>query len=240
MTLIFATCYVDSDHRQRLFEHWMTLTTRLNPDADILVVDSHSPRLELGPEFVPYSRGLRSRRMLHSFSDNIGHLSRGGRDGWGRAFCFGLDAAVASGYRHVVHIEGDSLFRLPVQPIVEFMDRERINVLSTPVEGTTVSMPGWVETGLMFFRVAYLITSQLTQRYDWRSQRGFPTPEIVIRNMLDKDLHFAPWKATRGDKSQIDRENILSLDLDWVTHCWSEIEVYDQFLEAALLCVADQ
>jgi hypothetical protein len=42
-TLIFGTTYIDSPDREHLTHQWLMLTRHLNPDCDILMVDSASP-----------------------------------------------------------------------------------------------------------------------------------------------------------------------------------------------------
>jgi SAM-dependent methyltransferase len=234
-TLIFATTYVDCEDRAKLTDHWLTLTSRLNPDCDLMLVDSASPWPELIDEkrhgrFEAYASGATSRRMLHRFADNVGHLSRGGRDGWGRAFCFGLQAAIDCGYDYVAHIEGDSLFRLPITPIVRRMREENVDVASVPVKGMTRDMPGWVETGLMVFRTRYLVESDFIAKYDWPHRKESPTPELVVGRLVGNRIKLMPWRAWRGDKNEINHRNVLSLDLDWITHCHSDVWVYDRFV----------
>jgi hypothetical protein len=223
--LIFATTYVDSPHRKHLVDHWLDLHARLNPDCDFLIVDSNSPLL-FAQDFADCSQ--RSQRMLYRFPDNIGHLSRGGRDGWGRALCKGLEIAAVLDYDYAVHIEGDSLFRRPVRPIVDDMNMRGVDVLSTPVIGTRRQESGWVETGLMLFRVGYLLRSDFVARYDWPRRKPRPTPERVIHDLLGSHLVMMPWRAERGDKSQITAKNVA--ELDWVTHCWDDLSVYDSFV----------
>lgn len=220
--LVFGTTYVDSNDRVNLTNHWVNVHEKLNPDCDLLLVDSASPM----------SWESNERVEIFRFPDNIGHLSRRGRDGWGRAFCRGLQASVDRGYDFVVHIEGDSLFRLPVMPIVQQMIKNRMKASSTIVKGMRKDHDNWVETGLMFFDVNYLRTSNFIQKYDWMNRQERPTPEIIIKQILDNDLTIMPWKALRGDKNQINTENVLSLD--WVTHCHSDVWVYDVFAEDAM------
>jgi hypothetical protein len=236
-TLIFATTYVDCEDRARLTDHWLTLTGSLNPDCDLLLVDSASPWPELVDEkrhgrFETYAPGAAGRKMLHRFADNVGHLSRGGRDGWGRAFCFGLQAAIDGGYDYVAHIEGDSLFRLPMTPIVRRMQQENVDAVSVPVKGTKRDMPGWVETGLMVFSTRYLAESHFTVKYDWPRRKESPTPEVVVARLLGERLKLMPWRAWRGDRNDINHRNVLDLDLDWVTHCHNDVWVYDRFVAA--------
>lgn len=235
-TLIFATTYIDSADRSALTGHWVKLTGKLNPDCDLMIVDSNSPMIDplratTLKDFVKYEPRMSAKRMLHSFPDNVGHLARKGKDGWGRAFCYGLNAAIAGGYDYVVHIEGDSLFRLPVMPIVEQMERENINAASIPVIGTKRVEVGWAETGLMFFKTKFVEASGFVARYNWERQTGHPTPEVVIFRQLGRDLHMMPWKGLRGDKNQITNQNVLDLGLDWVTHCHKDAWVYDRFAE---------
>jgi len=236
-TLIFGTAYVDSDHRVALMGYWITLTEALNPDCDLLIVDSASPRMKEVAgisSFLPYVGTARAKRRIFDFGDNVGHLSRRGRDGWGRAFCYGLQAAIDGGYEYVAHIEGDSLFRLPVRDVIIEMARDKTKVVSTPVIGTDRSWPAWLETGLMFFSVDYLRTCNFAQKYDWPSRPVAPTPEVVVRQIVSANLKMMGWRAWRGDKNQISRDNVEALDLDWVTHCHSDIEVYSRFLRKAL------
>jgi len=238
--LVFATVYVDSEARRKLTDHWLTLHQHLNGDAcDFLIVDSQSPVKPFIHDakhgiFEVYKSGKPAHRMLHEFPDNIGHLSRRGRDGWGRAFCFGLQAAIDCAYDYVVHIEGDSLFRRKVRPIVEHMEARHIRVASTPVEGMHRAMQGWVETGLIFFEVRHLKDSNFIGKYNWPARREYPTPEVVVRSLIGTYLHLMPWRAMRGDKAQITHDNVLAWNLDWITHCHRDIWCYDKFIEAAM------
>lgn len=238
-TLIFATTYVDCRERAMLTDQWITLVKEKNPWCDILIVDAKSPWSPLIDEkshgrFIKYTPGRQSRQMLHVFDENVGHLSRGGKDGWGRAFTFGLQAAIDCGYDFVAHIEGDSLFRLPVGPIIDQMAHENVKAMSIPVVGMTVTLRDWVETGLMFFETAYLRESKFVEKYDWKARTPAPTPEKVVRALLGDSLVMASWKGMRGDKGQITHKNVDKLDLDWITHCHTDVWAYDRFLALAL------
>jgi len=72
---------------------WIKLSMR--DKCDLLLVDSASPRYPYVPRKINFL----------SFTNNVGHLSRGGQDGWGRAFCRGLGYAVEQGYDYVAHVE---------------------------------------------------------------------------------------------------------------------------------------
>jgi hypothetical protein len=245
-TLLFGTFYVDSPDRSNLTDLWEKLHLTLNGgDCDFLAVDSQSPIKKLG-DWTLYD-GTRHHKMYFNFPDNIGHLSRPkvtiGRDGWGRAFCKGLEIACELGYDYAVHIEGDSLFRLKVVDIVRQMQAEGIDCASTNVSGMKHKgmEQQWIETGLMFFSTDYLRRSNFTKRYDWPNRRPAPTPERYIRMWIlnelnSKQLRLMSWKALRADKNQITVDNIIALDLDWVTHQHdsAQQDVYKKFVEAAL------
>ena len=231
-TLIFATTYVDSGDREILTRQWLDLHSALNPECDFLLVDSASPKPVLDETWSARFREDPKRFRIHDFGDNVGHLSRGGRDGWGRAFCYGLDYAVEHGYSHVLHIEGDSLLRIPARDLVARLQKSGKGCASITVRGTHRDIPGWVETGLMCFSTAYVKRSNFSSVYAWPTREVRPTPEFVVFKMVGHDLLILEdLKGLRADKNQISAANIRSLDLDWVTHCHNDIDVYARFVD---------
>ena len=229
--LIFATTYVDSGDREILTRQWLDLHTALNPECDFLLVDSASPLPVLPLEWRQRFRDAPQQFRLYDFGDNIGHLSRKGRDGWGRAFCYGLDYAVEHGYEHVLHIEGDSLLRVPAREIIAKLTKAKKGVASITVRGTHRDIPGWVETGLMAFSADYLKKSEFTKAYDWPVREVRPTPEFVVFRLVAANMLMLDLNGLRADKNQISAANIRQLDLDWVTHCHSDIDVYAGFVD---------
>lgn len=220
--LVFGTTYVDSEAKQKLAGQWEALHRKVNGWAvDLLLVDSASPVPLLAVE---------EGAEKYSFTDNIGHLARGGKDGWGRAFCKGLEMAIDGQYDYVVHIEGDSLFSKPVLPIIRKMMADGVKAASVPVEGTKRKETGWAETGLMFFSVDYLWQSKFIERYDWWNRKARPTPEKVISDLIGEDLRMLPLKAERGDRGQITPANAAGLD--WITHCAPE--AFEAFVDKAI------
>jgi hypothetical protein len=233
--LVFATTYVDSGDRETLTRQWLDLHVALNPDCDFLIVDSASPKPVLDADWSARFREDPKQFRLFNFGDNVGHLSRKGRDGWGRAFCKGLDYAVEQGYAYVLHIEGDSLLRVPARKVVAMLKAGRKPVGTIPVAGTLREIPGWIETGLMVFETGFLQRTGLTARYNWPVREVRPTPEYVLPEMIGREnIFLLGLNGLRGDKNQIKAENIVKLDLDWVTHCHSDIWVYAAFVKANL------
>lgn len=252
--LIFATTYCDTPNRLKLLDHWLALTTRLNPGYDVLIVDTPTGDFDPSNSFVAsialkygaatvHIPGDRSPLSLHTFADNIGHLGGGvksggapkshGRDGWGRAFTYGLEAAIRGKYEFAVHIEGDSLFRLPVGPILSQMAAEKIDVASIPVRGMRHDVGGWVETGLMFFRTEFLTRSHFLGKYDWPNRKRLPAPEVIIHKQLGPALKMMPWIGLRNDRDEVTVDNVATYGLDWLTHCRDAIDVYDRFVAIA-------
>lgn len=221
--LIFATTYIQTEEQARLFDQWVVVNRLRNADCDMLAVDSCSP---LRDRVAIYSPEV----QIIDFADNIGHLARGGGDGWGRAFCAGIEWAIRQKYDYVVHVEGDSLFRLSVKTICEQMANEYIVALGTPVHGTKRVENGWVETGLMFFATNFLKETKFVESYDWQdiSDKKYPhTPEAVIYEILGAALEMTTWKTIRDDKEHLTVDNVK--DYDWVTH--TSPEVYDSFVK---------
>lgn len=220
--LIFGTCYIDNEDKKRLAQQWCDLHERLNPGCDLLLVDSNSP-VEFSLCFRSWCSSAKTWRKFHSFPDNIGHLARHGGDGWGRAFCWGLDYAVQQGYDYVAHVEGDSLLSIPVQRVSVQMRRTGTLVASVPVLGTHRLEREWVETGLMFFSVPYLRDEKLTERYDWRATKKYPhTPEWHLYQLTQEDLRFLPWiHNIRDDRKRLTVDRVV--EYDWITHTTPEI-----------------
>ncbi len=225
--LIFGTMWINSTHREELLKRWIALHRRLNPGCDFLLVDG-------GGSTWPIEGVIPPEVAYLTFPDDIGSAVKGGRDGWGRAFTTGLQVAVEGGYDYVAHIEGDSLFRLPVMPICEQMARDGVKSASTAIGGMRNGPElGWVETGLMFFLVKYLEDSNLIERYDWQTLKRYPvTSESVLFKLIGDDLRMMPWRAFRDDRRVLTPDNVVEQNLDWITHCWDDIMIYNRWIEA--------
>lgn len=158
--------------------------------------------------------------------DNIGHLGRKGQDGWGRAFCAGLQYAIDKRYDYVVHVEGDSLLKQPVTKFCEFMQQQNLSAFVCGVNGTKFKEFAWVETGVMFLSVPYVRDNDFIERYNWpdgKSKKYPHTPEAVIYQMLVDDgvLTTAPIKTMRDDKGILTKDNVG--EYDWISHTTPEI-----------------
>ena len=223
--LMFGTCYVDDAVKLQEIVNWRTLHAALNPQCDLLLVDSASP----------LSDCFDFNNKVLQLGDNIGHLARNGRDGWGRAFCAGLQYAIDHDYDCVVHVEGDSLLRLPVTGFCEDMRACKLLALVCGVNGTKFREFAWVETGVMFLSVPYVRDSKFIERYDWpdgESKRYPRTPEAVVYHMLVQDgaLNVAAVRTMRDDKKVLAVDN--AMNYDWISHATPE--VYDAFVARSM------
>jgi hypothetical protein len=216
--LLFGTCYCDTREKSRVLEMWQELALR--SECDAFIVDSQSPMLPHIQLPIGY----------YTFKDNIGHLSRNGKDGWGRAFSYGLFRAVAMEYDYVVHVEGDSLFTGSVQDLLAWMQSYNFKVTSTPMSSTPKPWikHQWLETGFMAFSVDWLKRTQFIQRYHWEVRTNKPVPEVVVRNLIPHtDYRDMPLKTMRDDFKELTTENLDRYKLDWLTH--APIDVMEKF-----------
>lgn len=207
---IFGTSYLKDATDLWIFRQWLNIHRTLNAHCDLIVVDSASP---VAVEMADFPREDNER--LFQLGDNIGHLSRTGRDGWGRAFCHGLE--VAAGADWIVHVETDVLLAQPVQRVIDRME----------ISGVEVCCP-WalpyplIETALMWFDGNWVRKHDVISRYDWENGRGFP--ERRIEEIAGDDLWIAPLRGLRMDV----REQGLQQPCDWLTH--ATVAQFRQFL----------
>lgn len=217
-TLIVGTAYVQGGAAAEMFRVWVELTTRLNPGMDILVVDSASP-MEL-PYFPPPLKYL-------NLEGNVGHLSRGGKDGWGRAFSAGVTYAIEKNYDWLVSTECDLFFAKPVSSVIDKMSRSGVKCCAP------IAQPySFTETGLSFWSVPYLKEIDLVGEYDWQNppNNGL-VPEQRVDLICDANMFALPLRGFRNDArcgpDQLPR--MFSGGIDWITH--AEIPVIRRFLE---------
>lgn len=217
-TLILGTSHIHGSAAAETFRIWADLTLRLNPGTDILVVDSASP-MEL-PYFAPPLK----YRLL---PDNIGHLSRGGRDGWGRAFMTGAEHAIERDYDWMVNIECDLLFARPVAETIGKMARHGV-LCAAPM-----AYPyQFTETALSFWSVPYLLMSGLVERYDWENPplNGL-LPEQRIDAICAAEMFALPLRGMRNDQ-RVSPDQLRAMfphGIDWIHH--ADLPVLRRFLE---------
>lgn len=212
--LVFGTSYIDNVERREVVALWYWLINQLT-SADILIVDSASP---IPPEsFLPPLDGT----MIFRFSDNIGHLNITGRDGWGRAFCKGLEHAIDNGYDQVACIDTDVLFARPIDPIFD-------KLAATGVKcAAPMDMTYWfIEAAIIFFDVKWLVERNFIARYDWENPPAELSPANISERRVElacgNDFFCLPLRGLRNDKGMLKRTELVKernpYGLDYLTH----------------------
>jgi hypothetical protein len=163
--------------------------------------------------------------------ENIGHLNRNGKDGWGRAFCHGLALAISGEYDYALHVECDSVLLRPMQPMLDWMEQNKVMFASGPMSSQPRDqrLP-WLETGLMAFDVKWADQQQVLERYGWGNiSPQYPSPEQVIRQIAGKDYREWSWRTMRDDYKVLTADNVGSYNLDWLSH--APMDVMEKFYE---------
>lgn len=238
-TLILGTCYLSlgdegaQNYGAKLVKLWVELATHLNPDTDILLVDSASPIP--AHEAIGFPRTDLPNFKIHQLGSNVGHLNTTGKDGFGRAFSAGVDYAIEHEYDYLAYTDADIICTQPVGPIVDKMHRSGVKACC-PMDTTY----NFLENGLMYLDVAYLRDSNFVERYDWKS-RGPTTdpsqiPEKVFETLLADVLFTLPMRGLRND---FDRLTVNNFDHMWpyggpdyLTHA-KDYRLYELMLERA-------
>ncbi|HRJ12160.1 MAG TPA: hypothetical protein PKW15_02830, partial [Alphaproteobacteria bacterium] len=200
------------------------LNAYLNPELPLVVVDSASDpiwrnmipalrEIEIytvkdGDALPPLRPGLN----WIDFPENLGHPSTHGVDGWGRAFCRGIEIAIAQNYDYVVNIESDLLFRPKVMEVLQIQQQKQIKFM-TAWERTY----GFMENCICFMETRYLRDHGYIEKYGWHEQKkGAVLPEQHMENILRDELFIKPWMGFRDDFSKVQPEHLPHLD--YLTH----------------------
>jgi len=219
-TLIYSGVFCQTEESVETVKLWYQLTKHLNPDCDIIIMDSCSP-------FDPRNF-LPADAKIYRFDTNPGHLSQGGRDGAGRTFCEGLVEAAKAGYDYAVHLESDMFLARPIAPLIDKMDR-------CGVGAAACFLPQYqfFEFGIFACNVRRMVATDFVKRYDWENAPKWPIPERRLIDLLQDDLFLIPWFGTRNDQGQINPYTFhLSFPYqtpDFITHC--TLDVAHKFIQ---------
>lgn len=223
-TLIFGTLYLKNKEQVNTAKCWYDCLNKYNPGVNWVLIDSSSPQ-ELIRELVnymkvPYYKTVMDvpfdfkfmKNCVLSFGNNIGHLARDGRDGWGRAFCQGIRIAINNNFKTVIHIEGDLLFKGNVDSIVE---KHPVITVNTHY--------GMIETGLMIMDVGFLKQIDFLRKYQWQRWTKNMLPENIVREILSpKNILIENWKGGRDDNK--DYTAGIVKGMQYLTHTTPEVE----------------
>ena len=217
-TLIFGTCYIGTVIMKCHVELWCKLMRKLNPETDILLIDSCSI---YSPQEFAASNGIN----FIDFGNNVGHLSLQGRDGWGRAFCKGIQYAIDNNYKYVVYTDADIFLSFPVKSVIDKMERTNVKIC-TPFDITYL----FIENGVVFADVNYMNESRFISKYDWENANQ-PIPEHRCASLWQDELFILPILGFRNDSSHITHQNVENPQIQYLTHC-KDFSLYQHFLES--------
>jgi len=194
-TLIFGTMYMSNQYHVELVRLWLNMVKSKYPDAFWILIDSRS-NIDLFNQLqisrVAAERRIDQLNICHTFHDNIGHLSGmhpRNKDGWGRAFCYGVEFGIRNGFENIVHIESDVLTRIDINKVISNLDRTGKGVACPKVNLPGVQ--GWIiETGLMIMKTSFVKRIDLIGKYDWKNsqvpdaEKGIDNPEQRLTKII--------------------------------------------------------
>lgn len=239
--LIVGSTYVYDQAMVELTKLWSRVTTHLNPGIDIVLIDPASPFEPSGflgwtvfsderNVAFPIDNPSETKRWVYRFSENIGHLSRGGEDGAGRCFCKAFELAAAGGYDYLAFCEADILFFRPFTPIIQRMANSGTKVAALPM-----SQYNFPEFGVSFYDMKWAKDFDLPGKYDWKKSQPWPIPEVRLMNLLQDYLMLLPLYGMRNDQNLLTVENLANCypyaPIAWLTHCQS----FDLYFRAIVL-----
>lgn len=221
-TLLFGCSYLGDLDAVMKLDLWLKCA-RMQDVSEVLVVDTyHSRHHDL---MLAHMR--QSNERIFPFYDNIGHGSRNGdMDGWGRAFCFGIEYAIQHDFDWAVHMECDLLSRVNVQDVIRYLESK-----DKPFGAPWCSQVNNVETGLMYMSVKRLREIDFINRYDWQkirpemsiADRIARQPEKVIGKIFGDECERLDMVGWRWENQEQPNEYGMYVPgitkLSYLTHC---------------------
>jgi hypothetical protein len=224
--LVAGSAYIHNEGLRELCKLWTRVVTHLDPNVDVVILDSVSPfepAVFLGwpevkeMEFAVGDPAVSVARWVYKFDDNIGHLSRGGEDGAGRTFCRSIELGIALGYDYVAVIETDLIFLRSVTDIVKRMKRTGTQIVACP--NAQYQFP---EFGVCFIDCSWAKEFDLVGKYNWKRSQPWPIPEIRLMNIVHDYLMLLPVYGIRIDNTGITEQSLQNyfpyFPPAWVTH----------------------
>jgi hypothetical protein len=230
--LVAGSAYVHDEGLRELCKLWSRVVQHLDPNVDIVIIDSVSPFepavfLEWPVTIEGYDdyRDVRGhQKWIYRFKENIGHLSRGGQDGAGRTFCKSIELGIEGGYDYVAIIETDLIFLRSITDICKRLQRT-----GTPIAAVGNQQYQFPEFGVCFVDCSWAKEFDFVGKYNWLSSQPWPIPEIRIMNIVQDYLMLLPIYGIRVDQTGLTAQTIQNyfpyFAPAWVTHAQS-LDVY--------------
>lgn len=242
--LIAGSAYIHNEGLRELCRLWTRVVDHLDPNVDVVVIDSVSPFEPAvfldwpilkeedcnGVVFGRYISPNTPQRFVYKFKENIGHLSRGGEDGAGRTFCESIRLGIELGYDYVAVIETDLIFLRSVTDICKRMQRSGTQMAAVPNQ--QYQFP---EFGACFIDCRWAKEFDLIGKYNWKKSQPWPIPEIRLMNIVQDYLMLLPIYGMRVDHQPITAASLQNyypyFPIAWVTHA----EDFQVYLKAIML-----
>ncbi len=177
-----------------MLQSWLRVARQQN--ADIRLIDTTS-------RFNPVLSGIDVKyEEVIGVGGNVGHGSRiGDQDGWGRAFCKGVELAITGGYDYAVHVESDMACRVDCRDVIALMEKGE-----NPFAAPYCSQVQNIETGLLYMSVKRLKELDFVNRYNWPkirpemsiAERIALQPEKVIGGIFGEEWLKLHWDTRNG------------------------------------------
>lgn len=238
--LVAGSAYIHNEGLRELCKLWTRVVAHLDPNVDVVIIDSVSPfepAVFLDWPVVPeesgsfmYARATKPWKWVYKFTENIGHLSRGGEDGAGRTFCKSIELGIEGGYDYVAVIETDLIFLRSITDICKRMLRSGTQMSAAP--NAQYAFP---EFGACFIDCKWAKEFDLIGKYNWKKSQPWPIPEIRLMNIVQDYLMLLPIYGIR-----VDQTGITAISLPnyfpyyapaWITHA----EDFQIYLKAIML-----
>ncbi len=222
--LYFCTCWLPDLDRVFMLQSWLRVAAQQS--AHLTIINTDAGDFGCDVMNVRYG-GMPSGVRVCELGNNIGHGSRiGDQDGWGRAFCKGIELAITGGYDYAVHVESDMACRVDCRDVIDLMRRS-----GKPFAAPYCSQVQNIETGLMYMDVNRLQEMEFVNRYNWPkirpemsiAERIVLQPEKVIGGIFGDEWLRLNWLGGRfeyrTDIEQLWFQDIgLSRRIQYFTH----------------------
>ncbi len=220
--LIAGTSFLDNEYSVELFKLWLRTIKHLNPSDDLVLIDACSP-FDPRPFMPGWSKTIR-------WNENVGAITRGGRDGCGRSLCKAVELAIDGGYDYLAICESDAILARPIRPIINKIHRSGVKVASLGMASPYL----FAEWSTCFISVPYLRDTKFIEKYDWENTPRWPLVETRLEKIFGDDLFFLGIHGFRNEHNQLNIANIANNfpygPCQWLTHC-ADMNLYVRMLE---------
>ncbi len=220
--LIAATSFCETEAAVELCKMSIRVIKALNLGEDFILIDAGGP---FDPrQFLPDSI------QVFRFPENVGAITRGGKDGAGRGVCTAIEMAIDRGYDYVALHETDAIFAEKDRDIVNRMHRAGVKVASPGLAAPYQ----FLEWSTFFIATKYAADSHFIKRYGWETTPRWPLVEMRLEKLFGDDLFLLPLRGFRNEGNQVNAANIAQFFPyylpSWLTHC-ADHNVYARWLD---------